>query len=119
MTDLTRGQQGQLTELAGKKIQLCQGWHDRMLTLGGECDDDDAALIFSDVAAKFSDQAQELLTLLDDGGSSEDIMAALQRDQVSVLGTEGQYSEAAVFIVKEKIAAISDVEPWARQDDDQ
>ena len=37
---------------------------------------------------------------------------------IAVLGTEGQYSEAAMFIVKEKLAAISDVEPWARQDDE-
>ena len=66
MTDYDRIQQADLSELALKKIKVCKGWRSKMLELGGACDDDDAAIIFSDVAGRFDDQARELTTLLED-----------------------------------------------------
>ena len=118
MTEYTREQQGDLTELSGKKIVYCRGWGSRMLELGRTCGDDDAAIIFSDTAAEFDRQAKELVGLLEDG-TSDEILAALRRDTVSVLGSNHEYSEAAVFRYRETLAAIFDVEPWARQSDDE
>ncbi len=114
MTELTRTQQGDLTELAGKKIIFCKRWSSRLLALGSTCDDD-AAMVFSDASAEFDRQAQELVGLLEDG-TGDEIVAALQRDQVSVLGTDHQYTEQAVQKYRETLARIFDVEDWAVED---
>ena len=116
MTELTRSQQGYLTEWAGKKIIFCKRWSSRLLELGSRCDDD-AALIFSDASAEFDRQAHELVGLLADG-TGDEIVAALQRDTMTVLGDGHEYTEAAVQKYRETLAAIFDVEPWATQDND-
>jgi len=116
MTDeLSREQQGDLSELAGKKIVFCKRWNSRLLELGGTCSDDDAALIFSDASAEFDRQAKELIGLFEIG-TGQEMLEALQRDTMTVLGTDHQYTEAAVHMYRETLAAIFDVEPWATQD---
>ena len=119
MTDeLSREQQGDLTELSGKKIIYCKSWSSRLLELGGTCDDDGAAVIFHDAAAEFDRQARELVGLLETGTGWE-IVAALQRDTVTVLGDDHQYTEQAVHKYRETLAAIFDVEGSEREPDDE
>ena len=118
MPEYTKEQQGIVSELACKKIRMCLGWRDRMRQLRSECDDTDVAVIFSDVAGKFAHEATELIDLVENGGSSEVIGAALQRDQMAVLGTDHQYTEEAVYAFREQMAAMFDVEPECRRDDE-
>ena len=118
MTELTPEQQADVSHGTAKAISKFLGWKKRLTDLAHECDDDDLAEISRDYAAECGYAAQRLTELLQEGAMSSVILDQMSHANITVLGKEKSYTHETVLAFAELMLRISDVEPWARQDDD-
>ena len=118
MTEYTRGQQADVVELAHGAIKMCEGWQANLRTMADQCRDADVAEICRDNADHFKLTTQRINEMISNGTSAEEIHDAVNRASVCVLGRGKEYTREAVMAFGQMMARIFDVEPWAREADD-